>query len=1231
MKKDTFLLCNGVEIYGGFVSGGVWEERNPNAHKTILSGDIGSIDYEYDNSYHVVTASGTDSTAVLNGFTVCDGGYNLFGTASGHWHYGGGMYNLGGSPTIANCTFSGNKATEGEGDGNCDGGGMYNKDGSPTITNCIFNGNEAEGGQAEGGGMYNENCNSTITNCTFSLNLADNMGGGMYNAGGSPTITNCTLTANLAKEGGGVYNDSTDLTINNCIIWGNSAGTSGPQIGGNLSSPDLDVTYSNIQCVGVWPGEGNINAEPLFVDGPLVKSNPGSKPLDDYGDLRLQSGSPCIDTADDSAAPNPNKDITGFARVDIPGVGIPETVTDMGAFEYDPDAGVREAVTIHVKTDGDDSKDGLSWTNAKQTLQAALDIALANDEIWVAAGTYKPSKLTDPGYISSATFQLINKVAIYGGFVGGEISRNERNLLANETILSGNIGGLYDNARHIVTGSGTDKTAVLDGFTITFSGTVITYGYKGSGILNDDGSPTVTNCTFTLSDGSAMYNNHGSCPIVTNCTFTANETGDGGAMYNQSYSSPVITNCEFFGNTGTNDGGAIYNNSSSPTITNSTFSNNIAWQNGGAIYNMNYSSPTITNCILWENNAISGSQIYNHGDNSYPVITYSDIEGGWGSSQPTWNPDYYKSSCEELEFNMNFEDNPTATTTRAVRYSSYLSGTLNNYDTTGWDVWDEINKVRGTASGNFGPTNDLGAGAQGDCYISFSDNSCFDIGSSSKKRTWAFWFNAPNLDNGTIISRCSSSAEDRWWEIRIKNGKLEFCHGLGYLTMETTSSLSNLGVTADNWHHAAVVIDRETQTTSKIYINGREVPVAIKAYNSESGSDISSGIQFGAGQYEFDGLLDEVRLYKRPLAPSEVSILYHNQVPFAPVPAQGDGNIDADPVFVEGGNKRLEPGSPCIDTGYGAAIPPDYADLDGDDNITEQTPLDLDLLDRFINGIDMGAYENNYDLSPYPVIVSAGARHSLFIKGDSARTVWGCGDNKGFEDEDGWPVGTGAWRSAVQPPQQVLQGDKNYPVDDDYLEGISSISAGSCHSLAVGSDGSVWAWGRNTYGQIGVGGSPDPYDPIIYPEPVKVESLSGITKVSASTGSELPYSLALDESDNVWAWGRNEYTTYSSEPGWSSSCCNRDLVACGESCVPEYGICDCWGFGQLGIGNYCAVATPHQVLGGAMGTEFLEGIVDICAALTHSIACDDLLGNVWTWGYNWNGELGNGYYSAPTG
>lgn len=86
----------------------------------------------------------------------------------------------------------------------------------------------------------------------------------------------------------------------------------------------------------------------------------------------------------------------------------------------------------HAATGGDN---GTTWADAYPNLQDALAQATAGDEIWVATGVYIP------GATVSDTFALVPGAAVYGGFVGGETERGQRDWEANPTVLSGDIGG----------------------------------------------------------------------------------------------------------------------------------------------------------------------------------------------------------------------------------------------------------------------------------------------------------------------------------------------------------------------------------------------------------------------------------------------------------------------------------------------------------------------------------------------------------------------------------------------------------------------------------------------------------------------------------------------------------------------------------------------------------------------------------------------------------------------
>ncbi len=108
-----------------------------------------------------------------------------------------------------------------------------------------------------------------------------------------------------------------------------------------------------------------------------------------------------------------------------------------------------------------------SWGTACE-LQYAISVAVSGDEVWAHQGTYVP----DSGLPSDRTlsFALKNGVEIYGGFAGAETLREQRSPLATVTILSGAVGDpgqTADDSYHVVTGSGTNSTAILDGFTVT--------------------------------------------------------------------------------------------------------------------------------------------------------------------------------------------------------------------------------------------------------------------------------------------------------------------------------------------------------------------------------------------------------------------------------------------------------------------------------------------------------------------------------------------------------------------------------------------------------------------------------------------------------------------------------------------------------------------------------------------------------------------------------------------
>jgi uncharacterized repeat protein (TIGR01451 family) len=183
---------------------------------------------------------------------------------------------------------------------------------------------------------------------------------------------------------------------------------------------------------------------------------------------------------------------------------------------------------------------GASWQNAYTALQAAIDDANEGNgtEIWVAQGTYRPTA-------QKPTFNLLDDVGIYGGFVGTETARNQRNWLTNETILNGDINNDgQPDAMNVVTALCVYETAVLDGFTIKNSSN------SGAGISINGGSPTIRNNKITNNAKNGIGCINYSFPDITNCSVRNNGYGYPCAGIQIADSEPNISFCAIENNNG---------------------------------------------------------------------------------------------------------------------------------------------------------------------------------------------------------------------------------------------------------------------------------------------------------------------------------------------------------------------------------------------------------------------------------------------------------------------------------------------------------------------------------------------------------------------------------------------------------------------------------------------------------------------------------------------------------
>ena len=256
---------------------------------------------------------------------------------------------------------------------------------------------------------------------------------------------------------------------------------------------------------------------------------------------------------------------------------------------------------------------------------------MSGDELWVKAGTYKPSivGLADP---RDATFALKSGVALYGGFAGGETVRSQRNLdpATNGTVLSGDFNGddvvyysqglVYtenndENARHVVLAEDTDSATRLDGFTIRsghastptpdLCGSEILDCRVGGGVYILGGSPVLTNLVIKENRARAAggISISSASPTLTNVTITLN-TGVAGGGLRAFFSDLTMTNVTISSNSERPNGWWSMDSRPRSTLTNLIVRDNIIFQgfpiNGGGMF-IKDSDTTMTNAVFATN------------------------------------------------------------------------------------------------------------------------------------------------------------------------------------------------------------------------------------------------------------------------------------------------------------------------------------------------------------------------------------------------------------------------------------------------------------------------------------------------------------------------------------------------------------------------------------------------------------------------------------------------------
>lgn len=592
--EGGFTVKSGVKLYGGFRGTERTIDERPTlgkapyfTYRSVLSGDINcddtvdEINYVYpanetreDNAKHVLSLnmvptqqSGNNNTypTVVNGFTVIGGNATDFG--GGIYVYGSNAG--GGAYQIEKCFLLNNYAAQG-------GGAIYvTSDVKATstesrIVDCVVYNNLAgvRSGSENLGGGINIAGSGTIVNSS----IFNNEGGGVLLSAGAKAV-NLTIARNtvMGIDGGEVYNS---------VIWGNSTVQNPKNLAFKSCASDNATIAGNETCI-------SISSESNGANGPLFEAPSVFTSFDRDFDWRktayptwswgILEGSALIDKGNDVV-------YTGLPSTDLAGETRKKGTIDIGAYEYQHlDLGrIR-----YVKQGG--TGDGSSWENASGDLQKMIDDLATVDapgEVWVAAGTYRPTTQIIEGVQYAASFRMRDGIDVYGGFAGTEPSKADRAkgsmpwIYTNETILLGadyengtatwanNQWNVTSSSRHVVwfapmAGEEDFKyTTVLDGVTI-----------KGGAANGGEGL-----ADFATDKGGGVY--MGLNATLQNSIVTENTSkGNGGGVY---VNAGRVVSSLIYNNSAATDGGGVFV-SGAGLVLRSMITDNSA-KNGAGVY-----------------------------------------------------------------------------------------------------------------------------------------------------------------------------------------------------------------------------------------------------------------------------------------------------------------------------------------------------------------------------------------------------------------------------------------------------------------------------------------------------------------------------------------------------------------------------------------------------------------------------------------------------------------------
>lgn len=723
-RDASFTLKRGVKLIGGFEG----TEASPDqrisdnrglflTNESKLSGDIGALGNNSDNSYSVVQFDNSQSDPItLDGFSIVEGNANV-GTAGFDQNPsprggGGAIYMVGrpasdtirgcimadnnafrggviyikqNSPVLDQCAFFGNDASD-------LGGAIYAFDASPSFSKVIFGFNEA---RFSGGGFFSRFSSSTFTECLFQLNEGASEGGAVYAGGsGSLSFSNCEFDRNEAGSGGAINFLSVNATLSNCTF--NENKVSEVNItgqGGAIRSSSSLIKIEGSDFIRNRARDGAA----LFIDSSIgidtifnntFEFNTANK---NGGGILVENSSSRIDSC---VFEDNRSDLGGgiyFLR------GNPElinsqfvdnsAVTHGGGIYIDVSSPPIEACTFFGNNAGGDG--GGLWS--KFSNSSITNSTFSENHCDFLGGAVYGSF----GNLSFVNCDFEKNIANpfgRGTGRGGAVAYVTGNPTIDSCTFKENISAQFGGA--IYTGSSSidisftefDENFASRGGSLFFSGTRSKLDscifnrnraiVGGGAIFNDGSDPEFSKCSFKNNQagsaigatgfGGAMANQASSSPTINYCLFEGNDSNSGGAIHNERFSNPIIKNSRFIENIAGDAAGAILNTPQSlPKVDSCTFISNrtiASGSRGGAIWNWS-SDAVFSYCTFKENKAESfGGSFYNtEGSPNIRFCTFSKDSAREGGSL------YSRFSEGLLIANSSFEVNYASTAGGAIR------------------------------------------------------------------------------------------------------------------------------------------------------------------------------------------------------------------------------------------------------------------------------------------------------------------------------------------------------------------------------------------------------------------------------------------------------------------------------------------------------------------------------------------------------------------------------------